>query len=244
MAKRGWMAVIGGALIAMPAMPGTAQPARDRLAPLSLSAPQGDTITVTARPLRIASPDVFGTVALDAGVTVYGARWRRVSNADAADPRLAAMMVPASGLDPLAKMAFVQSTVRRRIAWRRDLDGYRVSDYWAQAGETLDRGYGDAEDIAVLKMQALKAAGFNARDFYLSVGRDSARGLDTLLLVRVGSHFYALDDRSDLPLTDEEHARFVPVITLGKDIAWLHGKRTARAAAGYSRAKSRLAMAR
>ena len=33
-------------------------------------------------------PDVFGTVALDAGVTAYGARWRRVSAADLADPRL------------------------------------------------------------------------------------------------------------------------------------------------------------
>jgi len=241
MLRREWMAIIGSALIAMPAI---AQPARDRLAPMTPPAPHGETITVTARALQIASPDIFGTVALSAGVTVYGARWRRVSNADAADPRLAAMMVPASGLDPLAKLAFVQSTVRRRIAWRRDLDGYRVSDYWAQAGETLDRGYGDGEDIAVLKMQALKAAGFNARDFYLSVGRDAVRGADTLLLVRVGTHFYALDDRSDRPLTDEEHARFVPVITLGKDIAWLHGKRTARVGAAQSRAKSSLAMAR
>jgi len=71
-----------------------------------------------------------------------------------------------------------------------------------------------------------------------------ARGADTLLLVRLGTHFYALDDRSDRPLTDEEHANFVPVITLGKDIAWVHGRRTARASAGLFRAKSRLAMAR
>ncbi len=224
MARCGWMTMLGSALIATPAI---AQPAADRLAPLTLSIPQGDPITVTARTPRVASPDVFGTVALNAGVTVYGARWRRVSSADAADPRLAAMMAPVAGLDPVAKLAFVQSTVRRRIAWRRDLDGYRVSDYWAQAGETLDRGYGDGEDIAVLKMQALKAAGFNARDFYLSVGRDSSRGADTLLLVRVGTRFYALDDRSDIPLAAEDHVRFVPVITLGKDIAFVHGKRIA-----------------
>jgi len=241
MRRHEWMTIIGSLLVAMPAI---AQQSRDRLAPLSASAPQGDTITVTARPFHIASPDVFGTVALSAGVTVYGARWRRVSNADSADPRLAAMMIASSGLDPLAKLAFVQSAVRRRIEWRRDLDGYRVSDYWAQAGETLDRGYGDSEDIAVLKMQALKAAGFGARDFYLSVGRDSARGADTLLLVRVGERFYALDDRSDRPVAAEEHSEFVPVITLGKDIAWLHGKRLARAGSGLSRAKSRLAMAR
>ena len=87
--------------------------------------------------------------------------------------------------------------------------------------------HGDGEDIAILKMQALKAAGFAPRDLYLSVGRDRSRGADTLLLVRVGERFYALDDRSDRPLDARDYARFVPVITLGKDGAWLHGKRYA-----------------
>lgn len=214
--------VTGGAMAcALAAMPALAQPS-DPLAPRE---PQR--VIVTGKLAPPPSPDVFGTVALDAGVTVYGARWRRVSAADARDPRLARMMAPAASLDPVAKLGFVQREVGRRIKWRRDLDGYRVSDYWAEAGETLDRGFGDSEDIAVVKMQALKAAGFNARDFYLSVGRDRSRGADTLLLVRVGSDFYALDDRSDRVLTPEEHARFVPVITLGKGIAWLHGKRYA-----------------
>ena len=214
--------VTGGVLACvLCAMPALAQPA-DPLAPRE---PQR--VIVTGKLAPPPSPDVFGTVALDAGVTVYGARWRRVSAADARDPRLARMMGPAAGLDPLAKLDFVQREIKRRIKWRRDLDGYRVSDYWAQAGETLDRGYGDAEDIAVLKMQALKAAGFNSRDFYLSVGRDRERGADTLLLVRVDGTFYALDDRSDHVLTPAEHARFVPVITLGKGTAWLHGKRYA-----------------
>lgn len=211
-----------------------AAPASAETAVDPLAATDNSTITVTGRTLTPANPDVFGTVTVDAGVTVYGARWRRVSAADARDPRLAAMMAPAASLGSLAKLAFVQRTVRNRIKWRRDLDGYRISDYWAQAGETLDRGYGDSEDIAVLKMQALKAAGFNARDFYLSVGRDRARGADTLLLVRVGSRFYALDDRTDRPLTPEQHARFVPVITLGKGTAWLHGKRYA----GHARSRN------
>jgi predicted transglutaminase-like cysteine proteinase len=171
------------------------------------------------------SPDVFGTVALDAGVTAYGARWRRVSTADLADPRVRQIAAATAGLDPLAKLAFIHEAVGRRIAFRSDLDGYHIVDYWAQAGETLDRGAGDSEDIAILKMQALKAAGFAARDLYLSVGRDRLRGADTLLLVRVEDRFYALDDRSDRPLNAREYVRFVPVITLGKDIAWLHGKR-------------------
>lgn len=177
------------------------------------------------------SPDVFGTVALNAGITDYGARWRRVSAADLADPRLAGLAAAASALDPLARLAVVQSEVRRRIAWREERDGY-----WAQAGETLTRGTGDSDDIAILKMQALKAMGFAARDIYLSIGRDSQRGADTRLLVRAGGRFYVLDDRAERPLAAEHYAGFVPVITLGKNSAWLHGRRIGSREQGAARA--------
>jgi predicted transglutaminase-like cysteine proteinase len=136
----------------------------------------------------------------------------------------------ASGHDPLSRLAAVHTDVGRRIRWQRDLDTYRISDYWAQAGETLTRGQGDSEDIAILKMQVLKAAGFSARDIYLSVGRDRSRGADTLLLVRIGGDFYALDDRSPGPLRAHGAGRFDPVITLGRNNAWIHGRRVARAA--------------
>ena len=171
------------------------------------------------------SPDVFGTVALMAGVTIYDARWRRVSAADQMDPRVLAIAATANGLDPLGKLAKIQSEIARRIVWRRDLDGYHIADYWAEAGETLSRGFGDAEDIAILKIQALKAAGFDPRDLYISVGKDKSRGFDTLLLARAGGRFYVLDDRATMPLTPEQHGRFEPIITLGQKTSWLHGRR-------------------
>ena len=144
--------VTGGVLACvLCAMPALAQPA-DPLAPRE---PQR--VIVTGKLAPPPSPDVFGTVALDAGVTVYGARWRRVSAADARDPRLARMMGPAAGLDPLAKLDFVQREIKRRIKWRRDLDGYRVSDYWAQAGETLDRGYGEGRASRVVAASSARA---------------------------------------------------------------------------------------
>ena len=177
-----------------------------------------------------ASPDVFGTVALTAGMTAYDVRWRRVSEADQSDARIVEIAAAAAGLDDMRKLAAVQTEVNRRITWRADLDGYGLADYWANAGETLTKGVGDSEDIAVVKIQALKAAGFNARDLYLSVGRDNVRGADALLLVRVEGHFYVLDDRADRPLTPEQHARFVPVITLGSGKAWLHGRSIANGA--------------
>jgi predicted transglutaminase-like cysteine proteinase len=194
----------------------------DRLAPIDLGM-----ITVDARARAPMSPDIFGTVALDAGVTAYGARWRRVSAADQQDARVQALAAAAiaSGPDALVRLAAVHSDIGRRIRWERDLDTYRISDYWAQAGETLTRGQGDSEDIAILKMQVLKAAGFSSRDIYLSVGRDRLRGADTLLLVRVGGDFYALDDRSPKPLRAHGVGRFDPVITLGRHNAWIHGRR-------------------
>ena len=187
------------------------------------------TVIVNARAATPASPDVFGTVALDAGVTADGARWRRVSAADENDPRIRTLAAAAvaTGADPLARLTAIHSDVGHRVVWQRDLDTYSISDYWAQAGETLTRGKGDSEDIAIVKMQVLKAAGFAPRDIYLSIGRDQSRGSDTLLLVRVGGNFYALDDRSPQPFRATSGMQFKPVITLGRNSAWIHGRRTA-----------------
>ena len=186
-------------------------------------------IVISAPATDPASPDIFGTVALGAGVTAYGARWRRVSAADEYDPRVRALAAAAvaAGYGPLSRLAAVHADVGRRIRWRGDLETYHVSDYWAQAGETLTRGEGDSEDIAILKMQVLKATGFPARDIYLSIGRDRQRGAEAMLLVRIGSHFYALDDRSPAPLRATAGSRFRPVITLGRGGAWIHGRRIA-----------------
>ena len=200
----------------------TAQASTDPSAPA-----ERDTVVVTARSFAPASPNIFGTVALGAGVTVYGARWRRVSAADERDPRVTALAVAATAAttDAESRISWVQSAIGQRIRWRRDLDIYHVTDYWAQAGETLTRGEGDSEDIAILKMQILKAAGFAARDLYLSLGRHHKSGADTRLLVRVGEQFYALDDHSQNPVNALDAQRFEPVITLGRNSAWLHGQR-------------------
>jgi predicted transglutaminase-like cysteine proteinase len=144
------------------------------------------------------------------------------------------MLVLHASADPIGRLAKVQDEVRRRVRWRRDLETYRVSDYWAQAGETLSRGEGDSEDIAVLTMQVLKAAGFSSQDIYLSIGRDSRRGADALLLVRVGADFYALDDR-ELQPQRALHGGFTPVFTLGKNSAWIHGNRVSRRLSAGSR---------
>jgi len=172
-----------------------------------------------------ASPDVFGTAAVGAGVTFYDARFRRVANTDRAHPLVLQMAENLKGLPPERQLAAVQSLVREKVRWATDLDTMKVADLWANAGETLERGAGDSEDIAVVEMQVLKAAGWNQRDLYISIGRSKGVGAHIVLLARAPSGFYVLDDRAGRPMTPSEHARFTPVLTLGEGKSWIHGRR-------------------
>jgi len=172
-----------------------------------------------------ASPDVFGTVAVGAGVTFYDARFRRVANTDRTHPLVIALAQGLKGMTPEQQLAAVQGAVRQKVHWATDLDTMKVADLWANAGETLERGAGDSEDIAVVEMQALKAAGWNPRDLYISIGREKGVGAHIVLLARAPSGFYVLDDRADRPMTPQEHHRFTPVLTIGEGKSWVHGRR-------------------
>ena len=175
--------------------------------------------------LRPESPNVFGTVALNAGVTFYDARFRRVASTDSRDPLVQRFAAAAANLDPMAKLRMVQHEINQRVRWMHDLDNMGVADFWANAGETLKRGTGDSEDIAIAKMQVLKAAGFEAKDLYISIGRHAQRGAHILLLARTGNGFYVLDDKGDELTTASQNSAFTPIMTLGQGMSWIHGRR-------------------
>jgi predicted transglutaminase-like cysteine proteinase len=191
---------------------------------------------IFARPV---SPDVFGTVALNAGVTFYDARFRRVASTDARDPLVVRLAAGAASLDPVAKLRLIQEAVNRRVHWAHDLDNMGVADFWANAGETLRRGTGDSEDIAIVKMQVLKAAGFDPKDLYISVGRHSTRGAHILLLAKTAAGFFALDDQTDDLTNATQNGRFTPIMTLGQGMSWIHGRRIGTKVAGASTVKGR-----
>ncbi len=226
-------AAIAGACMAAsaPAMAVSAEAAADPLSPqphrpmiLDRSV---QPVKKTGHPMilsRPASPDVFGTVALNAGVTFYDARFRRVSSTDSKDPLILRLAQGAANLDPIAKLRAIQREINQRVRWAHDLDNMGVADFWANAGETLRRGNGDSEDIAIVKMQVLKAAGFNPKDLYISIGR-SARGAHALLLARTPNGFFVLDDQVQELMTPSQHSRFTPVMTLGQGTSWVHGRR-------------------
>jgi len=171
------------------------------------------------------TPDVFGTAAVAAGVTFYDARFRRVSNTDRAHPMVIALADTVRSMTPEQQLATVQREVKLRVRWAQDLDTMKVADLWANAGETLERGAGDSEDIAVVEMQVLKAAGWNARDLYMSIGRELGVGSHIVLLARAPSGFYMLDDKFDHPVNASQHGLFTPILTLGEGKSWVHGRR-------------------
>ena len=193
---------------------------------------------------RPASPDVFGTVALNAGVTFYDARFRRVSNTDTRDPMVMRLASTVAGLDPIAQLRQVQQDINSRIKWSHDLENMGVADFWANAGETLKRGTGDSEDIAIVKMQVLKAAGFDPKDLYISIGRHNMRGAHVLLLARTAAGFFVLDDQARDVMAASQGSRFTPIMTLGQGMSWIHGRRVsaprvASASTGATRAKAK-----
>lgn len=187
---------------------------------------------VTVRPqnaIAPADPDIFGTSAIGAGVTFYDARFRRVANTDRAHPLVMEMADTVRRLPPAQQLLVVDALVREKVRWAHDLDTMKVADLWANAGETLERGAGDSEDIAVVKMQVLKAAGWNPRDLYISIGREKGVGPHIILIARTAGGFYVLDDRARQPVAAGVNAKFTPILTLGEGKSWVHGRRVTAA---------------
>ena len=216
------MLAITGAFLASSAV------AQTVVGPESTSSRYNRLRDISVRPLTAiapVSPDVFGTAAINAGVTFYDARFRRVSLADRNDPAILAIAERLRGLSPAEQLAVVQNEVLQRIKWTHDLENMRVADFWSNAAETLRRGTGDSEDIAIVEMQALKAAGFNSRDLYISIGRQKPVGAHTVLLARTPDGFIVLDDRVGRPMLAQSNRQFTPVLTIGEGKSWIHGRR-------------------
>ena len=173
----------------------------------------------------IPAPSLFGTIALPAPDMPMTAKWAKVR---ALEPSLLiqSLVEPVVGLDRPRQMLFVQSVVQRTLRYREDLQMWGQADYWASAAETLSRGGGDCEDLAIVKYQALLALGFAPANLVLSVGRDLARGDHALLLVREGDSWWVLDDKYPRPVRADDQKGFEPVMSFsGASAQWLHGRR-------------------
>ncbi|HEX6740928.1 MAG TPA: transglutaminase-like cysteine peptidase [Sphingomicrobium sp.] len=189
------------------------------------SADYGQRPIIVSGSLPVVAPNVSGTLTIPVKPERYLNDWERARRDDSADPRMQALIGPARGLGREQQLSYVQSAVFQRIHWRSDATEWGAHDYWASAAETLEHGYGDEEDRAIVKMQALRALGFANRDLFLTMGRDKVGGPVTVLIVRLGERYYLLDDTGGAPLAADRRPEFTPMLSFGYGGFWIHGYR-------------------
>ena len=194
-------------------------------------------IIVTAR-----GPQLFGMDSVPIRPAQYFDDWERARRDATKNPILRQLIAPARELLPDQQIYYIQAAVPRLIRWRSDATEWGAHDYWASADETLQHGYGDDEDRAIVKMQALLALGFSARNLYLTMGHDKVGGNVVVLIVRHKSRYYVLDDTGGAPFTTDRRPEFRPILTFGYGGFWIHGRRvptvTPRVAASASAART------
>lgn len=126
-------------------------------------------------------------------------------------------------MNRMQQMAYVQSRVTSNIRWVSDATEWDKHDYWATASETLAHGAGDEEDRAIVKLQALKALGFNQSDLFMTLARDRVGGPITVLIARLNGRYWVLDDTGGAPFPVEgRRLEFQPVLSFGANGSWVH----------------------
>lgn len=182
--------------------------------------------SAAALPLAIQRPAVTpafaGTIAVPISAKRFWDNWERARRDASAIPQMRRLIAPALRMTRDQQIAYVQAAVARSIKWRSDTTQWGRHDYWASAAETLGTGYGDMEDRAIVKMQALRALGTPTTDLYLTLARDTVAGPETVLVVRDGRAYYVLDDTGGAPYRPEQRKEFQPAITFGYGASWIH----------------------
>ena len=105
-----------------------------------------------------------------------------------------------------------------------------AGDNWQSLGESMTRGAGDCEDIAIAKYYILKSLGVPEEDLFLVVGKDQvARGDHAMLLVHLGNENYVLDNFISSVLPAEQFlAAVLPEFAFSGSSSWLFAKRVHR----------------
>ena len=173
------------------------------------------------------APSMLGTSAVPIRAERFMLELGRARQDGRTLPAIQRLVAPARALKPMDKLAFVQTSVNRQVRWMSDTTLWGRHDYWATAAETLQKGAGDMEDRAIVKMQALRALGFGQEDLFLTMARDTVGGPVTVLTARVNGRYYILDDSGSAPFDSERRRReFSPVMSFGLAGAWMHVGKT------------------
>lgn len=171
-----------------------------------------------------ASPhDFLGSARLPLHKTSFDAQWNRVRGAGIS-PRTLSSLAGHRGMPSRATLAAVNAWSNSHVRYKEDRDLYGQADYWATASNTLRRGAGDCEDIAIVKMQALAALGVPRSNMYLTIARDTVRNADhALLVVRLDGKYWLLDNATDTLLDAAMSYDYRPIMSFSASGKWLHG---------------------
>jgi predicted transglutaminase-like cysteine proteinase len=185
------------------------------------AAPAPNTASLSS--LFSAGPDMLGTHAVQIKAERFADSLKRAREDATGSPLMQRLVAPGRSFSPLQKMAFVQAAVTSSIHWVSDATEWSQHDYWASARQTLARGAGDAKNRAIVKLQALRALGFNNSDLFLTLARDRVGGPITVLTVRSGGRYYIVDDTGGPPFPVEARRfEFQPVMSFGMYNSWVH----------------------
>lgn len=197
---------------------------------------------VAIDPIQTAAiiPGVFGSVALSMRNFPVSARWAPVYRAivdctagtacERKNSTFAGIVNAAKDKRFIDKLSFVNASINRAIAYKKDSVVYGKLDYWAKPAEILERRAGDCEDFAILKMAALLRAGIPAQSMSLVVLQDRKRGFfHAVLSVSTGSGVFILDSLSNVVSRDSDLPSYVPLYSFSTDRAWIHGAKTGSA---------------
>jgi predicted transglutaminase-like cysteine proteinase len=196
--------------------------------------------------LEARAPHVFGSIALRIANTARSPRWHEImaehgqdyltagcgSDPVCASPalrRLKETLGEARRLDERSAAAAINRAVNGVINHKSDRELYGVADYWAGFRATVERGAGDCEDIALVKMWMLNALGIPLDRIHLVLVRSQELRADhAVLIVRFGDDALVLDnlsnDLSEDRVSDEGGTRhYLPLLSFSASGEWIHG---------------------
>jgi predicted transglutaminase-like cysteine proteinase len=103
---------------------------------------------------------------------------------------------------PYNEFNALRDWVATRIFYKSDQDNFGVSDYWQFPLETLERGTGDCEDIAILLCSLLRASGVPADQVYVAIGTPKGtEGYHAYLLERYSKGVWSMIEPQLDPVT-------------------------------------------
>ena len=161
--------------------------------------------------------------------TSLDGRWAKASAPRLSRLETTRLLKLTSATNGPALVKKINHWVNRAISYREDAgDRSGHEDEWSNARQTLQRRFGDCEDIAILKYQMLLAMGVQNDDLFLTVAFDRVRRRDHMLvLVRTGEEFQVLDNATDELLDGSIELDYLPKISFNAEGKWLHGQRAA-----------------